>query len=109
MTRFEIPDGVTRRLHARFAALFTIAGSLAGAIIAACSGGDSSPAEPTLCAQTQCGTKLDLPNGKCDDGTVSGPTGRCIQTSGSACAWEVKTCGGACQANETSCPDRTKK
>jgi hypothetical protein len=97
------------RLHVRFAALFTVAGSLAGAIIAACSGGDSSPGEPTVCDPAQCGTQLDLAKGKCDDGTASGPTGRCIQTAASTCGWEVKTCGGACTASETSCPDGTKK
>ncbi|HEX9296472.1 MAG TPA: hypothetical protein VF881_11575 [Polyangiaceae bacterium] len=44
------------------------------------------------CATDQCGPALGLPNYTCPDGTVAGPTGRCLEGQGGTCAWEVVSC-----------------
>jgi hypothetical protein len=52
------------------------------------SGGTSTAEE---CSVDQCGPQLGLPNWTCEDGTMGGPTGRCLKT-GDGCGWEVLDC-----------------
>lgn len=65
----------------------------------ACGGG---PVEPGDCAPDDCGPPPGLPNVECADGTIGGPTGRCL-AEGGRCAWEIRACPGACLAND-DCP-----
>jgi hypothetical protein len=62
-------------------------------------GGSNSRA----CEADDCGPQLGLPNWTCEDGTMGGPTGRCIEDAGGDCVWEVKSCppsqGGASGAS----------
>ncbi len=44
------------------------------------------------CPKEQCGPVLGLPNYTCSDGTVAGPTGRCLEGPTGTCAWEVVSC-----------------
>jgi hypothetical protein len=52
------------------------------------SAGEASAVE---CPLEECGPQLGLPNGICEDGTASGPTGRCVKT-GDECGWEIHHC-----------------
>jgi hypothetical protein len=44
------------------------------------------------CDVAKCGPQLGLPNGMCPDGTISGPTGRCLLNADGSCGWEVLQC-----------------
>ena len=55
-------------------------------------GGLCAPAE---CAPEACGPPLGMPNWLCPDGTVGGPTGRCLPRPEGGCGWEVLWCDGA--------------
>jgi hypothetical protein len=46
-----------------------------------------------LCAPGECGPALGMPNGICPDGTISGPTGRCLRNATGQCGWEILACG----------------
>ncbi|MEZ4359468.1 MAG: hypothetical protein R3B48_04755 [Kofleriaceae bacterium] len=62
------------------------------------SGGGPSPAPPPAaaeCAPADCGPAMAMPNGKCDDGTMFGPTGRCLRHADGQCRWEVLSCPAA--------------
>jgi len=73
------------------------------------------PNAPT-CDVAKCGPQLGLPNTMCDDGTVAGPTGRCLLNADGSCGWEVIQCPtmgcyGVCVPNiqagcqvDTDCP-----
>lgn len=50
------------------------------------------PPEPATCEPTACGPALGMPNRPCSDGTIAGPTGRCLRQPDGACGWEVLTC-----------------
>ncbi len=55
-----------------------------------CDGGggeDECPAE-------ECGPQPGLPNVQCDDGSVGGPTGRCLRGADNRCGWEIRACPG---------------
>jgi hypothetical protein len=52
------------------------------------SGGESNGEE---CSVDRCGPQLGLPNWTCEDGTMGGPTGRCLKT-GDGCGWEIRDC-----------------
>jgi hypothetical protein len=45
-----------------------------------------------LCDVAKCGPQLGLPNGMCPDGSISGPTGRCLLNADGSCGWEIKEC-----------------
>jgi hypothetical protein len=46
-----------------------------------------------LCREEDCGPALGMPNWVCDDGSVGGPTGRCLLDAETrACGWEVRSC-----------------
>ncbi len=44
------------------------------------------------CDPLKCGPKLGMPSGVCADGSVSGPTGRCLVNADGSCGWEVSQC-----------------
>jgi hypothetical protein len=73
------------------------------------SGGNSSggSASGDTCPSSECGPALGLPNTPCADGSVGGPTGRCLRLESGACGWEVRQCpssgeGGASAAGSAS-------
>jgi hypothetical protein len=45
-----------------------------------------------LCEVTQCGPELGMANWTCQDGSVGGPTGRCLLLADGQCGWEVRWC-----------------
>jgi hypothetical protein len=46
-----------------------------------------------LCAAATCGPQLGMPNWLCADGSVGGPTDRCLRDLGSGqCGWEIRSC-----------------
>jgi len=59
-------------------------------------GGGSS-----TCDTADCGPALGMPNYTCPDGTVAGPTGKCLETP-DGCGWEVISCppGDECQPGD---------
>jgi len=67
--------------------------------------GGSNPIE---CDKAECGPQLGLPNWPCEDGSIGGPTGRCIRNSAGSCGWEINNCpragvggaGGASQGGQ---------
>ena len=72
----------------------------AGAMLAgANSGGASSLGE---CDKADCGPQLGLPNWTCADGSVGGPTGRCLELPGGECGWEVNDCPIAGEGGSSS-------
>ncbi len=44
------------------------------------------------CGPEDCGPALGLPNVECADGSIGGPTGRCLPTADGDCGWEVVEC-----------------
>lgn len=68
---------------------------LAVALAAGC-GFPASPGdtvgERLLCPPRACGPAPGMPNWKCPDGTVGGPTGRCLPLPQGGCGWEVRWC-----------------
>ena len=57
-----------------------------------CPNGDATTPPVSSCsAPTACGPALGMPNYVCPNGTVAGPTGRCLPTPG-GCGWEVISC-----------------
>lgn len=72
----------------------------AGAMVAGSnSGGEASLGE---CAVAECGPQLGLPNWTCADGTLGGPTGRCLRRSGGSCGWEINNCPMAGEGGSSS-------
>src|SRR5512140_2716107 len=53
------------------------------------SGGASSQ---ETCDKSACGPQLGLANGICADGSMSGPTGRCLKRANGSCGWEILQC-----------------
>jgi len=45
-----------------------------------------------LCDERACGPALGMPNVLCEDGSVGGPTGRCLELPDGGCGWEVRRC-----------------
>jgi len=52
------------------------------------------PARSTAaeCERAACGPELGLPNLICADGTIGGPTGRCLLNKDGTCGWEYFDC-----------------
>jgi len=44
------------------------------------------------CPTSDCGPALGLANFECADGSMSGPTGRCLRHADGSCGWEVLSC-----------------
>lgn len=73
--------------------------------------------DPGACAESDCGPQLGMPNYPCADGTVGGPTGKCLRNAQSACGWEIRECkrtscgNGLCDRpteNPETCPQDCK-
>jgi hypothetical protein len=72
---------------------------------------------PSPCdAQDACGPAPGVPTWMCEDGTVGGSTGRCVEQQDGSCGWEIRWCPRQCDANECGpqpgqpnymCPDGT--
>src|SRR5205814_6759384 len=68
-----------------------------------------APSTAPTCDTAKCGPQLGLPNTICADGTVAGPTGRCLLNANGTCGWEViqcpmTACYGVCVPNiQTGC------
>jgi hypothetical protein len=45
-----------------------------------------------LCDDAECGPPIRMPSRRCPDGSVGGPTGRCLRKPDRTCAWEVRPC-----------------
>lgn len=59
----------------------------------ACPGSSGGSAGAPLCQDpTKCGLPPPLPVKPCSDGSVAGPTGRCIAGPGGTCTWEIAEC-----------------
>jgi hypothetical protein len=50
----------------------------------------ADPAEP--CDPNECGPPMRMPNRRCPDGSIGGPTDRCLRQANGKCAWEVRPC-----------------
>ena len=44
------------------------------------------------CDKAACGPQLGLPNEMCADGSIGGPTGRCLKNANGSCGWEIRQC-----------------
>jgi hypothetical protein len=44
------------------------------------------------CDLAECGPAMRMPVRRCPDGSIGGPTGRCLRKPDGACAWEVRPC-----------------
>lgn len=57
-------------------------------------GGSATPTQQaeTECDKAKCGPAMRMPNTQCKDGTMGGPTNRCLQHADGTCGWEVKAC-----------------
>ena len=44
------------------------------------------------CDDGACGPSLGMPNWTCPDGSLGGPTGRCIHNADGSCGWEIAQC-----------------
>jgi hypothetical protein len=62
----------------------------------------SSSSVGMTCEASQCGPQLGMPNSICADGTVSGPTGRCLRQPNGACGWEVRSCPASLSSSSRS-------
>lgn len=55
------------------------------------SGGPPGPGEP-LCDVAECGPPIRMPSKRCPDGSIGGPTGRCLRKPDGRCGWEIRPC-----------------
>jgi hypothetical protein len=44
------------------------------------------------CDPAECGPAMRMPNRRCPDGSMAGPTGQCLRKPDGRCAWEVRQC-----------------
>jgi hypothetical protein len=49
-------------------------------------------APPQTCDAAKCGPKPALPSEICPDGSVAGPTDRCLLQADGSCGWEIRRC-----------------
>jgi hypothetical protein len=45
-----------------------------------------------LCDVSECGPAPGSANSQCPDGTIGGPTGRCLHSDNETCSWEIRLC-----------------
>jgi hypothetical protein len=82
-----------------------------GAVIAvvACGVTSGEPIKPPAAAQTceagACGPVLGEPNYTCSDGTIAGPTGRCVLNQDGTCGWEIVACPVTDAGDAATCTD----
>lgn len=50
------------------------------------------PGDDLLCDPAECGPPIRMPSRRCPDGSIGGPTGRCLRKPDRRCAWEVRPC-----------------
>jgi hypothetical protein len=69
-------------------------GSTSGGAGSTNSGSSGSAGGPNAltCPNSECGPALGLPNTPCADGSIAGPTGRCLRLDADRCGWEVLEC-----------------
>jgi hypothetical protein len=48
--------------------------------------------DDAVCADSECGPAPGMPNYPCFDGTIGGPTGRCLSNTNGTCGWEIRNC-----------------
>jgi hypothetical protein len=53
---------------------------------------DATDAGAVLCDVSACGPPLGMPNHRCSDGSMGGPTGRCLRHADGSCGWEIRDC-----------------
>jgi len=44
------------------------------------------------CEKDRCGPALGMKSTPCSDGSIGGPTGRCIEHADKTCGWEIRSC-----------------
>jgi hypothetical protein len=66
------------------------AGSAAGSA-AAPAGSAAAPAAEE-CSPGECGPAMRMPNRQCPDGSMAGPTDRCLRKPDGRCGWEIREC-----------------
>jgi len=44
------------------------------------------------CPKKKCGPALGMKSTACSDGSVGGPTGRCLENADKTCKWEIRSC-----------------
>src|SRR5882724_1862673 len=54
----------------------------------------TAPAQPSTapappCDPSECGPPMRMPNRRCPDGSIGGPTGQCLREPDGRCAWEI--------------------
>jgi len=54
--------------------------------------GGAGGSSQEMCDKAACGPQLGLLNQLCADGSMSGPTGRCLKRANGTCGWEVLQC-----------------
>jgi hypothetical protein len=54
-------------------------------------GPGGTPGEP-LCDVAECGPPIRMPSKRCPDGSIGGPTDRCLRKPDGRCAWEIRSC-----------------
>lgn len=83
--------------------------------LVACGVVTGEPIKPAAQAQTcdagSCGPAPMIASYQCPDGTLAGPTGRCILNQDGTCGWEIIACpitdSGPSDADAATCTDTT--
>lgn len=44
------------------------------------------------CDPQECGPPMRMPNRQCPDGSIAGPTDRCLRHPDGRCGWEIRRC-----------------
>lgn len=55
-------------------------------------GPPGTPGGDELCDVAECGPPIRMPSRRCPDGSIGGPTGRCLRKPDGKCAWEIRPC-----------------
>jgi hypothetical protein len=58
---------------------------------AAPAGSAAAPAAEE-CSPGECGPAMRMPNRQCPDGSMAGPTDRCLRKPDGRCGWEIREC-----------------
>ncbi|MCU0664744.1 MAG: hypothetical protein MUC50_20775 [Myxococcota bacterium] len=53
---------------------------------------DDTDTEQGECEEAKCGPALGMPVWECDDGSLGGNTGRCLEKENGTCGWEIRQC-----------------
>lgn len=102
---------MSRLVRARPSSIMRVLPPAVVAVLVACGVVSGEPIKPPVAAQTceagACGPALGMANYTCSDGTIAGPTGRCILNQDGTCGWEVVACppGDAGSDGSVACTD----